>query len=72
MFGLQTKPSNQELENFWWLININDGKHVFHNVITYIHGRLEHREHWVVAMQQSTIPMAVINGSVILYPVPIW
>ena len=64
VFGLQTKPSNQKLEDFWWLINVNDGKHVFHNAITYIRDRLEHRERWVAAMQQSTIPVAVINGSV--------
>jgi pimeloyl-ACP methyl ester carboxylesterase len=64
VFGLQTKPSNQELEDFWWLINVNDGQHVFHNAITYIRDRLEHRERWVAAMQQSTIPVAVINGSV--------
>ena len=64
VFGPQTKPSNQELENFWWLININDGKHVFHNVITYINDRVEHRARWVSALQISTIPLAIINGSV--------
>ena len=26
--------------------------------------RLEHRERWVSAMQQSTIPLGLINGSV--------
>ena len=64
VFGVQTKPSEQELEHFWWLININDGKHIFHNLITYMRDRLEHRARWVSALQQSTISLAVINGSV--------
>ena len=64
VFGAQSKPSEEQLENFWWLINHNDGKHIFHNLITYIRDRLEHRERWVSAMQQSTIPLGLINGSV--------
>ena len=64
VFGVKSKPSKEELENFWWLININNGKHIFHNLITYIRDRLEHRERWVSAMQQSTIPLGLINGSV--------
>ena len=64
VFGEQTKPSEQELQDFWTLINVNDGKHLFHNLITYINDRRQHRERWVSAMQQSTIPLAVINGSV--------
>ena len=64
VFGPQSKPSEEELKNFWWLININNGKHVFHNLITYIRDRIEHRERWVSALQQSTIPLSLINGSV--------
>jgi pimeloyl-ACP methyl ester carboxylesterase len=64
VFGAKSKPSEEELENFWWLININNGKHIFHNLMTYIRDRLEHRERWVSAMQQSTIPLCLINGSV--------
>jgi pimeloyl-ACP methyl ester carboxylesterase len=64
VFGAKSKPSEEELKNFWWLININNGKHIFHNLITYIRDRLEHRERLVSAMQQSTIPLALINGSV--------
>ena len=61
----QVSPQNQDLENFWWLINVNDGKHVFHNVITYMNvTAIEHRARWVSALQISTIPLAVINGSV--------
>ena len=64
VFGQQTKPSAQQLEDFWWLINFNKGKHIFHNLITYMRDRREHRQRWVNALQQSTIPLALINGSV--------
>ena len=64
VFGAHSKPSEQALQQFWWLININNGKHVFHNLITYISDRIEHRERWVTALQQSTIPLGLINGSV--------
>ena len=64
VFGPHSKPSEQDLENFWWLINVNNGKHIFHNLITYMRDRIEHRERWVSALQKSTIPLAVINGSV--------
>jgi pimeloyl-ACP methyl ester carboxylesterase len=64
VFGQQTKPSEQQLEDFWWLINFNKGKHIFHNLITYMRDRRQHRQRWVTALQQSTIPLALINGSV--------
>ncbi|MGB0669758.1 MAG: alpha/beta hydrolase, partial [Porticoccaceae bacterium] len=46
------------------LINFNNGKHVFHNLITYMSDRIQHRERWVSALQTSSIPLALINGSV--------
>jgi len=64
VFGPQSKPSEQDLENFWWLINFSDGKHIFHNLITYMRDRIEHRERWVSALRKSTIPLGLINGSV--------
>ncbi len=63
VFGPNTKPSELELEIFWSIINENDGKHLFHNLITYIRDRRQHRERWVEALQQSKVPLALINGS---------
>ena len=64
VFGANSQPTAHALETFWALININQGRHVFHNLITYIHDRIEHRERWVAALQTSTVPLALINGSV--------
>ena len=64
VFGENTKPTENELRTFWTLINENNGKHIFHNLITYINDRKQHRSRWVAALQNSTIPLALINGSV--------
>lgn len=64
VFGPGTKPSPEELDAFWRLINYNDGRHGFHNLITYMTDRKTHRERWVKALQESLVPIALINGSV--------
>ncbi|WP_150910161.1 alpha/beta fold hydrolase [Marinobacter halotolerans] len=64
VFGPNTKPSAKELDDFWSLVTYNDGKHIFHNLITYMNDRKRHRERWVEAIRQSTVPVALINGSV--------
>jgi pimeloyl-ACP methyl ester carboxylesterase len=64
VFGASTQPSAEELDAFWRLINYNDGKHVFHSLITYMTDRKQHRERWVKALQRSVVPIGLINGSV--------
>lgn len=64
VFGEHTKPNELELQVLWDIINENDGKHLFHNLITYIRDRHTHRERWVAALQNATMPLALINGSV--------
>ncbi len=64
VFGPNTQPSEDELQSFWQLINENDGKHIFHNLITYMNDRREYRERWVEGLQNAQVPMALINGSV--------
>jgi pimeloyl-ACP methyl ester carboxylesterase len=63
VFGPHSPPSTDELDNFWALIQHNNGKHLFHNLITYMRDRKQHRSRWVQALQQSAIPLALINGS---------
>ncbi len=64
VFGTDTKPSDSELRSYWDIINTNDGKHIFHNLITYMRDRKQHRERWVSALQDACCPLALINGSV--------
>lgn len=62
VFGPGTQPSREDLDGFWELINYNDGRHGFHNLITYMTDRKTHRERWVSALQQSAVPIGLING----------
>lgn len=64
LFGKNTKPSEFELEGFWQIINENNGKHLFYNLITYIEDRKKFRERWLKPLQKSPLPLALINGSV--------
>lgn len=63
VFGQATQPSERELAEFWHLINYKDGKHLFHNLITYIRDRRQHRARWVAALIDTPVPLALINGS---------
>jgi pimeloyl-ACP methyl ester carboxylesterase len=63
VFGSQTKPSKHELAEFWYLINLKNGKHIFHNLMTYIRDRRQHRERWIDALINANVPLALINGS---------
>ena len=64
LFGADTQPHDEMIDAFWSLINLHGGKHIFHNLITYMRDRIGHRERWVTALQKSVIPLALINGSV--------
>ena len=62
VFGPNTKPSADELQSFWDLINHNDGRHIFHNLITYMTDRKNNRERWIKAIADFPGPVALING----------
>jgi pimeloyl-ACP methyl ester carboxylesterase len=63
VFGPSSKPTLEELQQWWELINYKGGQHVFHNLITYINDRRKYRSRWVAALKKSRIPLGLINGS---------
>lgn len=63
VFGPQTPPSEAELDAFWALIAHNDGPKVMHRLIRYMLDRRVSRERWVAAMQETTVPLRVIDGA---------
>lgn len=62
VFGARTRPTEAELDDFWRLIRHNDGHRLSHKLLHYIADRRRHRERWVAALQQSTIPIKLIIG----------
>lgn len=63
VFGPDTPPSDEEMEAFWTLITENRGQYLSHRLIRYIRDRRRHRERWVQALREASIPIQLINGS---------
>ena len=61
IFG-ERKPSASEIELFWELICYNKGKLVIPKLLRYMVERRLYRECWVNAMEQTKIPVQMING----------
>jgi len=62
IFGPSTPPSEQEIDEFWHLINHNDGHLVMHRLIHYMVERRENRSRWVGSLQCSNVPLRLTNG----------
>lgn len=63
IFGPTTQPSAQELKDLWHLINLKNGMSIFHLLIRYMQDRKDHEERWLEALQETTIPLRLINGA---------
>lgn len=64
VFGAQTQPTQQEFDEFWALIQHDNGQRIMHLLIRYMTDRRTYRERWVSAMQNSDIALRVIDGPV--------
>jgi pimeloyl-ACP methyl ester carboxylesterase len=63
VFGAQTQPSAEELEDFAALFKHNGGKRIAHKLIRYMTERAKFRERWVGALKAMHQPFRMINGS---------
>lgn len=57
------KPSAEELDAMWALLCEHDGRAALPGLIRYMVERREQRARWVGALQQSSVPLTLINGS---------
>jgi pimeloyl-ACP methyl ester carboxylesterase len=64
IFGPRTPPSRQVLDELWELLEHDDGRRVLHQLIGYMAERRAHRERWVGALVNATIPLRVVDGPV--------
>jgi pimeloyl-ACP methyl ester carboxylesterase len=62
IFGPQTRPSDEELKAAWSLVAHNDGWRIAHKLIRYIPERRQQRARWVGALQQTRVPLRLIDG----------
>lgn len=63
IFGPKTRPSDDELKAAWSLVAHNDGWRIAHKLIRYIPERRQQRARWVGALQQTRVPLRLIDGA---------
>ena len=63
VFGEETKPTGQELDDFWYLITRKNGHRLSHKLVHYLDDRFQYRERWVGALQSTEVPMLLIDGT---------
>jgi pimeloyl-ACP methyl ester carboxylesterase len=62
VFGRHSQPDASLLDSFWQLLMENDGRRVLPKLIGYMPERRKHRERWVGALQNTLIPLKLIDG----------
>ena len=63
IFGPDTQPSEEELDDFWSLIAYNNGKFVIPRIIRYMQERIDFEERWAKNLAKTKIPIRLINGA---------
>jgi pimeloyl-ACP methyl ester carboxylesterase len=64
IFGERTRPSKQELAEFWEVVAYNGGSRISHRLLRYLEERRRRRERWTGALQRTRVPLRLINGAV--------
>lgn len=64
MFGPNTKPTPHMLDQFRQIMDFNDGARVTHKVGRFVTDRYRHRNRWVRAMRETSVPMRLIDGPI--------
>ncbi len=64
IFGKNTQPSEQEIDEFWEVIDFNSGKNVIPQLIKYLKERDTHKIRWREAIQYTNVSKRLIDGAV--------
>jgi len=62
IFGAQTQPSDQFLQDVWAIMLYKNGHVAIPDIFTYIFERRANEERWVVALQETNVPLVLIYG----------
>jgi pimeloyl-ACP methyl ester carboxylesterase len=62
IFGKNTQPSPEEIDDFWLLMTYNNGKDIIHKLIWYMDERRKNKARWIGGMQTFLTPLLMING----------
>lgn len=62
IFGKNTQPTEDELNDFLRVFKYNDGRRVAHKLVRYMSERQTNRARWVGALQKMSQPFRFIDG----------
>jgi pimeloyl-ACP methyl ester carboxylesterase len=62
VFGVNTKPSKELLQQFWEVLNYNNGKSIAYLIGRLVFDKVNYQARWITAMQKTEIPMCFIDG----------
>ena len=62
IFSPQHPPTDEFLEQSWQLLNFNNGQSAVPRLIQYMKERKVNRQRWLAPLQESQIPLRLING----------
>ncbi|MGH8026384.1 MAG: alpha/beta fold hydrolase [Pseudoxanthomonas sp.] len=62
LFGADTQPDEAEFARFWALVSHNGGRANMGRLLHYMDERRHHRERWVGALMEATLPLRLIVG----------
>jgi pimeloyl-ACP methyl ester carboxylesterase len=62
VFGADTQPTDEELNDFLEVFKYNGGRKIAHKLIRYMRERQTNRERWVAALRSINVPFRFING----------
>ncbi|GAA4276466.1 alpha/beta fold hydrolase [Aquimarina mytili] len=62
IFGKDTQPSDQEIDDFWEVVDYNAGKNVIPKLIKYLTERDTYKIRWREAIQYTDMPKRLIDG----------
>jgi pimeloyl-ACP methyl ester carboxylesterase len=62
VFGKRTQPSQEQLDDFWYVLNYNHGKSLTWKIGRLVFEKDVHQQRWIETMQRTKISMCFING----------
>ncbi|MDN5216683.1 alpha/beta hydrolase [Fulvivirgaceae bacterium BMA12] len=60
--GKNTRPSEDEIDEFWELLTFNGGTNTFHRLVGYAEERVTYSKHWLGALQKTDVPIRLLVG----------
>ena len=63
VFGPDTQPTKEELDEFWTFISHNSGNRITHKLLHYIADRVTHKDRWEAALVAAQARIGLINGA---------